>query len=72
VTFTYSPVDFKVLKLDVPNNNLERSRAIIQVIGDETDIELLRQKYEALLLTLDKVAETTFEELDLKQDEAAN
>eukprot|EP00471_Norrisiella_sphaerica_P006450 CAMPEP_0184488056 /NCGR_PEP_ID=MMETSP0113_2-20130426/10498_1 /TAXON_ID=91329 /ORGANISM="Norrisiella sphaerica, Strain BC52" /LENGTH=567 /DNA_ID=CAMNT_0026870527 /DNA_START=108 /DNA_END=1811 /DNA_ORIENTATION=+ len=67
-----SPVDFKVLKLDVPNNNLERSRAIIQVIGDETDIELLRQKYEALLLTLDKVAETTFEELDLKQDEAAN
>uniref|UniRef100_A0A7S4DX45 homocitrate synthase n=1 Tax=Lotharella globosa TaxID=91324 RepID=A0A7S4DX45_9EUKA len=53
-----SPVDFKVVKLDVPNDNEQQSSAIIKVIGELNDIEVLRQKYENLLSTLDGVART--------------
>jgi len=69
---------FRVLKLDVPNDNATKSTAIIEFNGEPEEIEILRQKYENLLATLDTIAEANmhFVEIDganaaeLKQKEA--
>uniref|UniRef100_A0A7S0D2A5 Pyruvate carboxyltransferase domain-containing protein n=1 Tax=Amorphochlora amoebiformis TaxID=1561963 RepID=A0A7S0D2A5_9EUKA len=62
-----SPCSFKVIKLDVPNDNEEESKAIIKIMGTLTDIELLRQKYEKLLATLDDIAHTRM--IEITEDE---
>jgi homocitrate synthase len=58
-----SSCDFTVQQLDVPNDNNKESRAVIKVIGDEHDIDALRLKYQALLQSLEGIADTQMNEI---------